>query len=88
MSLPCVIGAGKGLNTPRYAKLSDIMKARKKEVKEIDLDSLNLDTPDGSLEILELKPVIEERKSKILSGEPKEVVKEFVEILTNEGKIF
>ena len=66
MSLPCVIGAGKGLNTPRYAKLSGIMKARKKEVKQIDLDSLNLDTPAGSLEILELKPVIEERKSKIL----------------------
>ncbi len=87
MSLPCIIGAGKGLNTPRYAKLSDIMKARKKEIKQLDLDSLNLDTPAGSLEILELKPVIEERKSKILSGEPKEVVKKFVEILTNEAKI-
>ena len=87
MSLPCVIGAGKGLNIPRYAKLYEIMKARKKEVKQIDLDSLNLDTPAGSLEILELKPVIEERKSKILSGEPKEVVKKFVEILTNEAKI-
>ncbi len=87
MSLPCVIGAGKGLNIPRYAKLYEIMKARKKEVKEIDLDSLNLDTPAGSLEILELNPVIEKRKSKILSGEPKEVVKEFVEILTNEAKI-
>ncbi len=88
MSLPCIIGAGKGLNTPRYAKLSDIMKARKKEIKQLDLDSLDLDTPPGSLEILELKPVIEERKGKILSGEPEEVIKEFVEILTNEAKIF
>ena len=63
------------------------MKARKKEIKQLDLDSLNLDTPAGSLEILELKLVIEERKLKILSGEPKEVVKEFVEILINEAKI-
>lgn len=88
MSLPCIIGAGKGLNTPRYAKLSDIMKARKKEIKQLDLDGLDLDTPPGSIEILELKPVIEERKGKILSGEPEEVIKEFVEILTNEAKIF
>jgi electron transfer flavoprotein beta subunit len=88
MSLPCIIGAGKGLNTPRYAKLSDIMKARKKEIKQLDLDCLDLDTPSGSIEILELKPVIEERKGKILSGEPEEVIKEFVEILTNEAKIF
>ena len=88
MSLPCVIGACKGLNTPRYAKLPDIMKARKKEIKKIDLDNLDIDSPTGSIEILELKPVIEERKGKILSGEPEEVVKEFVEILTNEAKIF
>lgn len=88
MSLPCIIGAGKGLNTPRYAKLSDIMKARKKEIKELDFDGLDLDTPAGSIEILELQPVIEERKGKILSGEPEEVIKEFVEILTNEAKIF
>jgi electron transfer flavoprotein beta subunit len=31
-TLPCVLGADKSLNTPRYAKLPDIMKAKKKPV--------------------------------------------------------
>ena len=30
MSLPCVIGTTKGLNEPRYPKVPDIMKAKKK----------------------------------------------------------
>ena len=33
MSLPCVIGCGKGLNKPSYPTLPAIIKARKKEVK-------------------------------------------------------
>jgi len=39
---PCVIGATKGLNEPRYPKLPDILKAKKKEIKEIDLSSLGI----------------------------------------------
>ncbi|MCK5097031.1 MAG: electron transfer flavoprotein subunit beta/FixA family protein, partial [Desulfobacteraceae bacterium] len=34
MSLPCIIGATKGLNEPRYPKVMQVMKAKKKEVKE------------------------------------------------------
>ena len=33
MPLPGVIGATRGLNEPRYPKLPDILKAKKKEVK-------------------------------------------------------
>ncbi len=39
MPLPCVIGTGKGLNKPNYPTLPAIIKARKKEVKIIDLKS-------------------------------------------------
>ena len=88
MSLPCVIGAGKGLNTPRYIKFQDIMKARKKEIKQIDIDSLDFKRPSSSLEILEYKPVLEERQSKILNGQPEIVVKQLVELLKNEAKVF
>ncbi|MCK5835837.1 MAG: hypothetical protein KAH09_01105 [Desulfobacula sp.] len=34
MSLPCVVGATKGLNEPRYPKFSDIMKAKKKRSRK------------------------------------------------------
>jgi electron transfer flavoprotein beta subunit len=42
-SLPCVITAQKGLNEPRYASLPGIMKAKKKEVKELPAASLGVD---------------------------------------------
>lgn len=40
LSLPCVVGAAKGLNTPRYPKLPDIMKAKKKPVAVLPVASL------------------------------------------------
>lgn len=39
---PAVIGAQKGLNTPRYASLPGIMKAKKKEIKELAFASLGV----------------------------------------------
>jgi electron transfer flavoprotein beta subunit len=33
--LPCIISAQKGLNEPRYPKLPDIMKAKKKPIEEV-----------------------------------------------------
>ena len=53
MPLPCVIGTGKGLNKPSYPTLPAIMKARKKEVKIIDLNDLAIETPLSSMEIVE-----------------------------------
>jgi electron transfer flavoprotein beta subunit len=37
MNTPCVLGAGKGLNTPNYPTFPDIVKSRKKEVSRIGL---------------------------------------------------
>jgi len=81
MSIPCLIGAGKGLNNPRYLKIPDIMKARKKEVKEIDLDSLGFEKPTSGLEILELRLALEKRQCKILKGQPEEVVQQLVDLV-------
>ena len=39
---PCVIAANKGLNTPRYASLPGIMKAKKKPLKELTLADVNV----------------------------------------------
>jgi electron transfer flavoprotein beta subunit len=87
MPLPCVVGTGKGLNKPSYPTLPAIMKARKKEVKKVDLKSLVLEKPVSRMEILELKPALEERRAKELKGPPQEAVAELIRILREEVKI-
>lgn len=42
LSVPCVLGLNKGINTPRYASLPGIMKAKKKEIKSYSLTDLGL----------------------------------------------
>jgi electron transfer flavoprotein beta subunit len=87
MSIPCVIGCGKGLNKPSYPTLPAIIKARKKEVKQIDLTSLQIEKPAGSIEVLELKPAVEMREPKEVKGSPKEIAAEFVRILRDKAKV-
>jgi electron transfer flavoprotein beta subunit len=87
MPLPCVIGCGKGLNKPSYPTLPAIIKARKKAVKQISLESLNIEQPAGSIEIVELKPALEERQPQEIKGSPKEIARELVRILDEEAKI-
>lgn len=87
MPLPCVVGTGKGLNKPSYPTLPAIMKARKKEVKIIDLKSLPIEKPVSRMEILELKPAVEEREAKELKGPAEEAVGELIRILREEAKV-
>jgi electron transfer flavoprotein beta subunit len=42
LKLPCVITADLRLNEPRFASLGGIMKAKKKELEELELDDLGL----------------------------------------------
>ena len=87
MPLPCVIGAGKALNKPRYPTLPDIMKARKKPIRTITLDSLGLDSPAGSMEVVELRPAVEKRRRKIIDGPLEKAVPELVRLLREEAKV-
>ena len=87
MPLPCIIGTGKGLNKPTYPTLPAIMKARKKEVKMVDLESLAIEKPVSSMEILELKPAVEARGAKELKGPAQEAVGELIRILREEAKV-
>jgi electron transfer flavoprotein beta subunit len=88
MPLPCVIGVSKALNKPTYPTLPAIMQAKKKEVKVIDLESLDFEKPVSHIEILELKPAIEKRSPKELKGEPEDVVMQLIQVLREKGKVF
>jgi electron transfer flavoprotein beta subunit len=87
MRLPCVIGAGRGLNTPKYPTFPEIVKSRKKEVKKIDLAALGIPTPTSRMEIIELKPAVENRAPKALAGSPAEIARQLVAILKEEARV-
>lgn len=87
MPLPCIIGAAKGLNFPKYPTFMDIRNARKKEVRQIDMEKLNLEKPAAGMEIIELKPAVENRRTRELKGSPQAIVKQLVEVLKHEAKV-
>ena len=85
--LPCVIGTAKALNQPRYPTLPDIMKARKKEIRTLSLESLNLEKPAGGMALMGLRPAVESRRGKILEGPPEAAVTQLIELLRKEAKV-
>jgi len=86
MTLPCVIGATKGLNEPRYASMPGIMKAKKKKLDQIDIADLGMDLTAGGMELMELQPFSEKGKAKIIEGAPKEMAEQLVQLLKDEAK--
>jgi electron transfer flavoprotein beta subunit len=87
MPLPCIIGAGKGLNKPKYPTFIDIRKAKKKKITQIDLASLPIEAPSARMDILELKPAVEQRQPKELKGSPEETVRQLIAVLKDEAKV-
>lgn len=86
MAMPCIVAAGKGLNEPRYPKLPDIMKAKKKEVTQIALADLGL-IPASQTELISLEQVPERSDARILGGSVDEAVAELVRILREDEKV-
>lgn len=87
MSLPGVVGVNKGINTPRYASLPGIMKAKKKEIKVYQMADLGLgsEAPKSVDSNFTLPP--ERAAGKKLAGDAAAQVKELVSLLRNEAKV-
>lgn len=85
-SLPVVITAQEGLNTPRYASLPGIMKAKRKEIRQIAVDAALLGSPVLETRSLELPPP--RGQGTIVAGlEPAQAAKELVRFLHEEAKL-
>lgn len=83
---PVVITAQRGLNTPRYPTLPNIMKAKKKEIKKIAMDSLGLNLePYVITEELVLPP--KRTTGRILTGDPRDTAQELARLLHEEVRI-
>ena len=79
--LPAVVTADLRLNEPRYASLPGIMKARKKELKEIPVADLGIDVAPR-VKILKL-----ETPPKRTGGRKVGSVQELVKVLHDEAKV-
>lgn len=86
ISMPCVIGATKGLNEPRYPKLPDILKAKKKPFVEMELSDLGIAVSSLSSTI-SLTQVKERGAAKMLQGSVEDMVADLVNRLENEVKV-
>ena len=79
--LPGIVTADLRLNEPRYASLPGIMKARKKELKEIPIADLGLDLAPR-VRIVRMDP-----PPKRQAGKRVESVEQLVELLHTEAKV-
>lgn len=84
---PCVIAANKGLNTPRYASLPGIMKAKKKPVKELSLGDLGVEASQVRVKLKNYKSPAEKPAVKMLQGDSAAQAKELVRLLLEEAKV-
>ena len=81
IKLPGVITTDLRLNEPRYASLPGIMKARKKELKEIPLAEVGVDTAP-TIKIQKLEPPPKRQAGKKVGS-----VQELVDLLHSEAKV-
>jgi electron transfer flavoprotein beta subunit len=87
VSLPALVGANKGLNTPRYASLPGIMKAKKKQLKEYSSADLGVSNTDIKVRYSEFSLPTDKPPVKILQGALSEQVKELARLLRSESKV-
>lgn len=84
---PCVIAANKGLNTPRYASLPGIMKAKKKPLKELSLADVGLQASSIKTKLKDFQLPPEKPAVKMISGDAATQAKELVRLLMDEAKV-
>jgi electron transfer flavoprotein beta subunit len=87
LGLPCVIGATKGLNEPRYPKFPDIMKAKKKEIRQMDLSGLGIHPSQGKTTMESLEIIPERSGAKMIQGSVDEQVTELIRVLKQDEKV-
>lgn len=81
LSLPAVLTSDLRLNEPRYPKLPNIMKAKKKPLEAIDLAEMGVETASG-LKVLRVNAPAEREAGIMVSD-----VQELIEKLKNEARV-
>jgi electron transfer flavoprotein beta subunit len=87
LSLPAVISANKGLNMPRYASLPGIMKAKKKPIKELTLDSVGVGAEDIRIRHHSFQLPHEKPSVKMVDGDAATQASSLARLLREEAKV-
>lgn len=87
VEFPAMITANKGLNTPRYASLPGIMKAKKKAIKELTLADVGVDANNVKVKYTNYEMPPERPAVQMISGEPQEQAQKLVQLLRQEAKV-
>ncbi|MCB0413160.1 MAG: electron transfer flavoprotein subunit beta/FixA family protein [Bdellovibrionales bacterium] len=82
-----LVAANKGLNSPRYASLPGIMKAKKKPLKETDLASLGVSAEDAKSVYTNYELPPEKPPVKMLEGDAESMSKQLASLLREEAKV-
>ncbi len=91
-TLPALFTCQKGLNEPRLPSLKGIMSAKKKEIRDVNSETLGLRGEEIGLtgsktEVIALLLPPQRKGGRIIKGEPKECVIELVKLLREEAKV-
>ncbi|CAN5224099.1 electron transfer flavoprotein subunit beta/FixA family protein [soil metagenome] len=85
---PAVLTVQKSEKEPRYPSLPGIMKAKKKEIPELDLGALGADLAGPLVEVRELEPPPARKAGRVLKdGEPPALAAELARLLRDEAKV-
>ena len=79
--MPAVFTCDLRLNTPRFANVKSILKAKKKKVDAVDLESLGIDTTPR-IKIEHVEPPVERAGGAMVAD-----VDELIDKLKNEAKV-
>ncbi|MEO0335430.1 MAG: electron transfer flavoprotein subunit beta/FixA family protein, partial [Pseudomonadota bacterium] len=82
-----VIAANKGLNTPRYASLPGIMKAKKKPLAEFTLEDLGIAADQIKTKFVNFELPAEKPPVQMIDGDVDAQVKSLVSKLKEEAKV-
>jgi electron transfer flavoprotein beta subunit len=91
-SLPAVFTCEKGLNEPRYASLTGIMKAKKKPIEEkkaadLGLTAAQVGQAGAAVRLAALLPLPERGACKFIDGDAAQQARTLVQMLRHEAKI-
>lgn len=87
VEFPAMITTNKGLNTPRYASLPGIMKAKKKTIQELTLADVGVDAANVKVKYTNFELPAERPPVQMLAGEPQEQAAKLVQLLRQEAKV-
>ncbi len=87
VTTPVLISADKGLNKPRFASLPNIMKAKKKPIKEIAASELGVSAANNAVTFEKFELPKDRAAVKMITGDAKAQAKELVRLLREEAKV-